>query len=122
MQSRQYQTITAEALAQRMKEESPNNDDEKVGYALVNVLSSEAFDDEHIPGSINIPKGKVGTFEDRFSTDKEIIVYCASTDCDASPAVAEKLADRGFTRIVDFEAGMDGWKRVGGAAESAANA
>jgi len=122
MQSRQYQTITAEALENRMKEESPNNVDEKEGYALVNVLGSDAFDEEHIRGSINIPKGKEDTFEDRFSKDKEIVVYCASTDCDASPKVAKELADRGFTRIVDFEAGMDGWKRVNGAVESAASA
>lgn len=119
MKARSYQTVSAESLAQRIRQDKPDNDDRKNGYALVNVLGREAFEKEHIPGSINIPKGREDEFEKRFSKDKEIIVYCASSDCDASPAVAEKLADMGFTRVRDFDAGMAGWKAVDGPVEGA---
>jgi rhodanese-related sulfurtransferase len=48
--------------------------------------------------------------EERFDPGKEIIVYCASRDCDASTRVARELTNRGYHRIVDFEAGMSAWK------------
>lgn len=120
MQVRPYQTIDAETLRQHMQNERPDNEHEDQGYALVNVLGKDSFEAEHIPGSINIPKSQPAEFEDRFAKDKEIILYCASTDCDASPTVAEELAGRGFTRIRDFEAGVAGWKRIDGPLEGSA--
>ncbi|MGH8615893.1 MAG: rhodanese-like domain-containing protein, partial [Gammaproteobacteria bacterium] len=93
-------------------------DDAEQGYALVNVLKPEAFEREHIPGSDYIPEGNEVTFEQRFSKDKEIIVYCASTDCHASDSVAEKLTKRGFTRVYDYAAGLRDWKQGGNSVET----
>lgn len=113
MSDKSYETVTAEELGKRLDEPGPDNDDPDHGFALVNVLGEEAFEKEHIPSSINIPKGNEDEFEKRFAKDKPIVVYCASPECDASPEVASELTSRGFGHVYDFEAGMSGWKKAG---------
>jgi len=113
-------TTNATKLKERLDQEAPKNNDPSDGYALVNVLSRDAFEDEHIPQSINIPKGREDEFEKRYAKDKEIIVYCASPDCDASPKVAEELVQRGFENVRDFEGGMSEWKSADGNVEHGA--
>jgi rhodanese-related sulfurtransferase len=114
-------SINGHALAQRMAGEPPNNHDRRHGFALVNVLPEKVFRQEHIASSINIPEGSEDEFERRFDKDKEIIVYCASEQCDASPKAAKELARRGFRRVRDYEAGMSDWKRAGRELERAAS-
>ena len=119
MQHDTYVKITHETLRLRLEIEKPDNEDRYQGFALVNVLSPEAFEKEHIPGSINIPKGNEDEFEARFAKDKEIVVYCASMDCDASTRVARELVERGFTSVYAYEAGMRRWKEAGNDSEGA---
>jgi rhodanese-related sulfurtransferase len=76
-------------------------------------LSPEVFAKEHIPDSINIPQGEINRLEEKFSRDKEIIVYCASADCDASTRVAKTLQEHGFTNVYDYAEGLKGWKEAG---------
>lgn len=120
MQVAEMETISQAELSKRLAQEPPDNEDARKGYALVNVLGSEQFAKEHIPNSINIPKGREDEFEKRFSHDKEIIVYCASPECDASPNVAKDLQERGFERVLDFEGGMSSWKEADGPVETGA--
>lgn len=108
------ETVDVETLKYRLDREEPDNRDPKDGYALVNVLGHETFEAEHIPHSINIPNGREDEFEKRFSKEKEIIVYCASPECDASPKVAKELEHRGFRNVRDFEGGMSEWKKASG--------
>lgn len=112
MPSTTYDAITHQTLAQKLRDRSLNNHDRTQGMALVNVLEPKSFQKEHIPGSINIPRGQEHEFETRFDKDKEIVVYCASTDCDASPKTAEALSRRGFNNVYDYEAGMKGWNEA----------
>lgn len=96
-------TITREDLKQKL--------DSGEEFTLVNVLSSEQFEQEHIPGSINIPLDQVeDEFPSRFDRDDDIVVYCASPECQASPKAAEKLDSMGFTNVKDYEAGLSDWK------------
>ena len=111
-------TVNQAELSQRMAEARPDNTDPNEGYALINVLKPEMFEKEHIPASINIPEGNEGQIEQLFSKDKEIVLYCASDKCDASPKVAKRLAEKGFTKVYDYEAGMQDWKENGGAVAS----
>jgi rhodanese-related sulfurtransferase len=109
----EFRTISLQQLTQKLMSERPDNVDPSKGYALVNVLSPESHADEHIPQSINIPHGEEGTFEQKFDKDKEIVLYCASPQCDASPKAAETLALRGFSAVADFEGGLSVWKDAG---------
>lgn len=113
MAEQAYSTITRQQLERRFIEENPDNQDPKLGYALVNVSKPDTFQQEHIPGSINIPQSEEFVFVNRFAKFKEIIVYCASTDCHASESVAEQLSKRGFTSVYDYTAGLRDWKQAG---------
>lgn len=108
-----FQTISREELERRLELRHPDNEDPRAGYALVNVVDAKLFERDHIPSSINIPKDEVDEFERRFEKDKDIIVYCASPDCDASPEVARALSSRGFRHVYDYESGMSDWRMAG---------
>ncbi len=106
-----FATITTVQLLEMFEIEQPNNEHRVKGYALINVLTPETFEKEHIPGSINIPLGHEAEFEQRFT--KEIIVYGDSLACDASTQVAQELVQRGFYRVKDYEEGIQEWKAGG---------
>jgi rhodanese-related sulfurtransferase len=82
-------------------------------FVLVNVLPREAFNEAHIRTSINIPQDEPG-FEETVakvagSKNRDVVVYCASFDCDASLKAAEKLDKAGFAHIFDYEGGTRDW-------------
>jgi rhodanese-related sulfurtransferase len=94
-----FETITTAELLEMFEIERPNNEHREKGYALVNVLKPKAFDQERIPGFINIPMGSDGEFEQRFAKDKEIIVYDDFLECGAATQAARELVQRGFHRV-----------------------
>jgi rhodanese-related sulfurtransferase len=81
---------------------------------LINALDEESYIARRIPGSINIPSNKANIINS-VVPDKEqpIVVYCANSDCTASPELAGKLMDLGFTNVRDFEKGLAGWRGQG---------
>lgn len=103
---KKYQTIDARELRERLA-----SDDRPV---LVNALAREAFDEKRIPGSISIPVSEaVRLVPDLFAKDQPIVVYCSSRSCTASPTLAQKLVDLGYTEVADFEGGVEEWERAG---------
>lgn len=89
------------------------NEVEHYDFVLINVLPREAFNQQHIRTSINIPVDQPG-FVNKVTAivgDKQrpIVVYCASFDCDASQLAAEKLESAGFECIFDYEGGAQDW-------------
>jgi len=103
---KKYQTIDAATL------QSVLASDERP--VLVNALAREAFEDERIPGSISIPAGEaLRIAPDVLAKDQAIVVYCSSHSCTASPTLAQKLVDLGFTNVADFEGGTTEWEHAG---------
>lgn len=89
---------------------------------VINVLDEEEYRKHHIPGSKNVPLD-TPDFRQRIEAltrgkDEPVIVYCAKTECPASEKAAERLEDAGFTRVLDFEGGMDEWEKQGFPVES----
>lgn len=100
------QTISKSQLQRDIK----NRED----MLLINVLSRENFNQQHIPSSINIPLKDNANFVNDVeaqaqSKDQRIVIYCASTTCDASEHAAQKLEEAGFTNIECFKEGVEGW-------------
>lgn len=91
--------------------------DKTEDFALINVLDTDKFREAHIPDSQNVPvldenfEAKVEELVG--SKEKEVVVYCASQSCDASPAAAKKLEAAGFTQVYDYEGGTKAWKEAG---------
>lgn len=84
---------------------------------LINVLPEEAYREQHIPGTPNIPldsKDFVSRVEQRIGDkDKPVVVYCASESCDASLKAAKTLEEAGFTHVFDYEGGTQAWEQAG---------
>ncbi len=101
-------TINAQELQRKM--------DGGDNFLLVNTLPADDYPQTKIEGSVNIPQDKadfVQQVENRLGnmTD-EVIVYCASEQCNSSEKAAEKLEQAGFENVADFSAGAEGWRKV----------
>jgi rhodanese-related sulfurtransferase len=81
---------------------------------LVEVLPAGEFDDEHLPGAINIPL-KTLDAESTVSLDprRPVIVYCYDYQWDLSPRAASRLEGLGFARVYDYVAGKADWGSFG---------
>lgn len=86
---------------------------------VIDVLDEEYFEEEHLPGAVNIPLESIAVeARQRFDEDQEIVVYCKDEMCTASPTAAEKLEKLGFENVYDYEPGTEGWKEAGNEVES----
>ena len=83
-------------------------------FVLVGVLGEKYFEEEHIPGAINIPYENIASeVLERFDKDQKIVVYCKNKACTASPEAAKKLDKIGFKHVYDYDLGLQGWKDAG---------
>ena len=106
MEETKLREITAENLHDQMKTDRRP--------VLINALNPDAFTAKRIAGSINIPIEKAEIIETVVPDKKQdIVVYCANSDCTASPKLAEKLMDMGYGNVKDFDAGLAGWRKAG---------
>ena len=99
--------------SEQMQELLESDDD----FILINVLSEAQFEERHIPGSINIPV-EDPDFIERVKEhapdlNQRIVVYCANEDCPASPQAAAKLEEAGYTDVLDYTEGIEGWQNIG---------
>jgi rhodanese-related sulfurtransferase len=105
---KKYQTIDARDLRQRLTSDGPDRP------VLVNALAREAFEETRIPGSVSIPASDaLRLAPDVLDRGQPVVVYCASRSCTASPTLAQKLVDLGFTDVTDFEGGIEEWEGAG---------
>ncbi len=88
----------------------------KQDVVLINVLPEDQFRQGFIPGSENVPVEREDFVEQVAEKvgdkSREVVVYCASPECDASPKAAKKLEKAGFAHVYDFEGGMKQWKQA----------
>jgi rhodanese-related sulfurtransferase len=82
---------------------------------LVDALAPMSFAHSHLPGAINLPPEWVddrgpARIPDR---DAEIVVYCASTTCDSSIQVGERLLELGYPNVRHYVEGKKGWIEAG---------
>ena len=86
---------------------------------VVDGRSAEAYANEHIPGSVNLPHRELSS-ANTASLDKSKIhvCYCDGIGCNASTKTALKLLTLGF-EVRELIGGMDWWKRDGYATEGA---
>lgn len=100
------------------KEELKKKLDAKEDFLLINVLSKASFDISRIEASKHadvhqpyfLEKIEKLTAGDK---NKEIVVYCASFTCQASPSAARKLDDAGYMNVYDYSGGLADWKEAG---------
>lgn len=94
-------------------QELKNKLDTLPDMVLINVLNQETYVDCHITGSINIPLKQLLETVASWDKDKEIIVYCAQSSCDASDKAYDLLQEMGFRDIFLYQGGIKEWLKKG---------
>jgi len=84
---------------------------------VVDGRTAEAYAQEHIPGSINLPHRELSTTTTAtLDKSKTYVCYCDGIGCNASTKTALKLLSLEF-EVRELIGGLDWWKRDGYATE-----
>jgi rhodanese-related sulfurtransferase len=102
--------ISAEALLKKIN---------KPNILIVNVLGKRYYEDARIKGSISAPLRILVDVAKSWDKKKEIIVYCACRECDASAKACKMLKAMGFENVVAYEGGIREWYKKGYPCEGA---
>jgi len=96
---------------QELKKKIDSGDD----FILVDVLSNKSYEARHIPKAINIPGNELEDKAQKELTDKnkEIVVYCSSSTCQASVGAGNKLEEMGYKNVAHYKDGLAGWQDAG---------
>lgn len=82
---------------------------------LIDVREPSEYEQGHISGSINIPRGllefKVGSIPSLESRDKKIVIYCKTSG--RSALAATSLLAMGYLNVTSIEGGIDHWIESG---------
>ena len=95
-----YRQVTTEEAVNIMQTEE--------NYVILDVRTAQECASGHIPGAALLPNETIGTEDILLLPDKDqlILVYCRSGN--RSKQAAEKLAQLGYTNIVEF-GGINSW-------------
>ena len=95
-----YRQVTTEEAVNIMQTEE--------NYVILDVRTAQEFASGHIPGAVLLPNETISTEDIPLLPDKDqlILVYCRSGN--RSKQAAEKLAQLGYTNIVEF-GGINSW-------------
>jgi rhodanese-related sulfurtransferase len=82
---------------------------------LVETLGSRSYDHGHLPGAINLSANHVHRLAHQLLPDHhaEIVLYCASRECDAAGSVADALTALGYTNLFWYHGGKADWIAAG---------
>ena len=84
-------------------------------FVLVDALSPMAYARSHLPGAISMPPEFVDEWAPRRIPDRntEVVVYCASSTCDSSVTVANRLIELGYRNVGHYADGKRDWVEAG---------
>ncbi len=90
----------------------------KGGQTLfLDARDAEDFAELHIPKAVNLPLDRISEIKDTgilgIPKDRRIVVYCAKKQCSAALKEAKHLQSLGFTRVMAFLEGFQGWDEAG---------
>ena len=77
-------------------------------FNIIDVREAEDYAKGHIPGAINLPREKWGTFSG-LSKDKVNIVYCYTHVCHLAAKANSLFAKNGFP-VMELDGGFEQWK------------
>lgn len=87
---------------------------------VVDARSAQSFQEEHIPGAVNIPHRTMSEESTRHLDRSALyVIYCDGIGCNASTKGALNMARLGF-RVKELMGGLDWWKRDGYKTEGSA--
>ena len=98
--SKGYKKVSTNEAIEIMKKEK--------NYVIVDVRTTEEYNEGHIKNAISIPNENIGIGEIAELPNKSqlILVYCRSGN--RSRQASEKLVKLGYTNVIDF-GGINSW-------------
>jgi rhodanese-related sulfurtransferase len=78
---------------------------------VIDVRLPSDYAQGHVPGAINLPKGKWHTLQG-VSKDRPAVLYCYSQTCKLAAAAAMELASHGIN-VLEMEGGFPAWVEAG---------
>src|SRR4029453_1172450 len=84
-------------------------------FTLVDALAPMSYARSHLPGAINLPPDWVDERGPRRIPDlaTPVVVYCASSTCDASVSVGLRLTELGYRNVRHYLEGKRDWEEAG---------
>jgi rhodanese-related sulfurtransferase len=84
-------------------------------FVLVDALAPMSYAHSHLPSAINLPPEWVdergpGRIPD---LDTEVVVYCATSTCDSSVIVGNRLVELGYRNVSHYAGGKRDWIEAG---------
>jgi rhodanese-related sulfurtransferase len=82
---------------------------------LVDALPRSYYDQQHLPGALNLVEESVATDAERLLPDKDaaIVTYCSNAACPNSQNVARTLERLGYTNVRKYRDGIQDWVAAG---------
>jgi len=89
---------------------------------VVDALPASYFDEQHLPGALNLVEDEVDARAPALLPDKAapIVTYCSNPACGNSQAVANRLARLGYSNVRKYADGIQDWAEHGLPIESTA--
>ena len=91
--------------------------DRKEDVVVVDVRFPSDFRKSHIPGAVNLPKGKWHEPQG-LSRDKLNILYCYNQSCHLAAEAAVALLAQGYP-VVEMDGGFETWEANGSPVQAA---
>jgi rhodanese-related sulfurtransferase len=84
---------------------------------FLDAREADEFAELHIPKAVNLSVERLSEIKDTgilgLPRDRRIVVYCAKKQCNSALKVAKHLQSLGFTRVMAFLEGFQGWDEAG---------
>ncbi|PLS02527.1 sulfurtransferase TusA family protein [Neobacillus cucumis] len=98
---KKYPNVTKNEILEKKVEDNEN-------IVVLDVREAAEYAFNHIPNAISIPLGELEDRMDELNKDNEIYVVCRTGN--RSDFAAQKLAQKGFTNVINVVPGMSQWK------------
>lgn len=80
---------------------------------IVDVRSPDAYNIDHIKGSINLVEVDLDARLKELPTDKKIIAYCSCPAEHSSLVFSQRLKTKGYNNVAALLGGTEAWRRAG---------
>jgi rhodanese-related sulfurtransferase len=91
----------------------------KVPLAVLDARSGKYDDGRRLPGAKSLKADAEETEVAKLLPDKGalVVTYCAGLTCPASNMLAERLKKLGYTNVIEYPQGIEGWTKEGNSVE-----
>ena len=106
-------TLNSAALDAMVKAKTP--------LTILDARAGKNDDGKRIPGAKSLNEASTPDEIKTVLPDKEalVVTYCAGEKCSASPKLAGKLRELGYTNVMELTEGIAGWEKAGNKLETA---